>query len=134
MGNTSTMQHIKSVGTVYVIVSDQDAAIDFYTNKLGFELREDAAYGEGMRWVEVAPPGAETPIALVLPMSEDASPGGDMSFGYETDDLAAAIEGLRSNGVAIEDPLEIDADVPPMAYFSDPDSNRMLLIQRDHQA
>ena len=49
----SDMMHITQVATVFVPVSDQDAALDFYVNTLGFEQRADFAYADGERWVEV---------------------------------------------------------------------------------
>ena len=66
---------IDKVGTVILTVSDQDAAIAFYTKKLGFEKRTDVAMGDGYRWVEVAPAGAETTIAIVPPRPGN-EPGG----------------------------------------------------------
>jgi catechol 2,3-dioxygenase-like lactoylglutathione lyase family enzyme len=62
---TETTTHITQVGTVIIPVSDQNQALEFYVEKLGFEKRLHAPYGEGERWVEVAPPGATTTIALV---------------------------------------------------------------------
>ena len=56
---------ITGVHTVGVPVADQDRALEFYAGKLGFEKRLDVAYGAGQRWIEVAPPGATTTIALV---------------------------------------------------------------------
>jgi catechol 2,3-dioxygenase-like lactoylglutathione lyase family enzyme len=73
MPQTETRTRIKHVGTVIVPVSDQDRALDFYVEKLGFEKRTDAAYGDGDRWVEVAPPGAETTIALVDSQANEVS-------------------------------------------------------------
>ena len=64
MPETETTR-ITELGTVGVPVSDQDRALEFYVEKLGFETRIDAPYGEGERWVEVAPPGATTSIALI---------------------------------------------------------------------
>src|SRR4051794_36763335 len=93
MSSTTTRSHIRSVGTVFATVTDQDAAIAFYTEKLGFELSSDVKYGDddGFRWVEVVPPGAETVVALVPPMEDGSTkPGGNLQFGYETDDLDAA--------------------------------------------
>jgi catechol 2,3-dioxygenase-like lactoylglutathione lyase family enzyme len=58
---------ITDVRTVGVPVTDQDRALDFYVDALGFEKRLDAPIGEGMRWIEVAPAGATTSIALVRP-------------------------------------------------------------------
>ena len=61
------MPQITRVGRVIVPVMDQDEAIAFYTEKLGFSLAADTPYGEGDRWVEVAPPGGGAAIALVTP-------------------------------------------------------------------
>src|SRR4051795_6554767 len=55
MAETTSKTRITEIGTVMVPVSDQDKAIEFYTETLGFELRQDDPYGEGQRWVEVAP-------------------------------------------------------------------------------
>ena len=51
---------IEGVQVVSVPVSDQDRARAFYTDTLGFELRTENAFGEGMRWIEVAPKGSTT--------------------------------------------------------------------------
>ena len=57
---------IKRVATVSVYVNDEDKALDFYVNKLGFDKREDQPMDDqGHRWIEVAPPGAETRVVLV---------------------------------------------------------------------
>ena len=60
---------ITRVQTVGVYVSDQQAALDFYKNKLGFEVRQDMPMGgpDGPRWIEVLPPGSETGIVLSTP-------------------------------------------------------------------
>ena len=50
-----------------VPVADQDTAIAFYTEKLGFSLTADVPFGDGERWVEVAPPAGGATIALVPP-------------------------------------------------------------------
>ena len=52
------MPQIKHVGRVMVPVADQDTAIAFYTEKLGFSLTADVPFGEGDRWVEVGLPAA----------------------------------------------------------------------------
>ena len=56
--------HITAVGSVAVPVTDQDRALEFYVGELGFEKRRDLPFGDG-RWIEVAPAGAATTIALV---------------------------------------------------------------------
>src|SRR5258708_17522413 len=54
------------IGTISVGVSDQDKALDFYVNKLGFEKIDDQPMSETERWLEVAPPGAQTHLMLGL--------------------------------------------------------------------
>ena len=56
--------HITGIGAVAVPVTDQDRALEFYVGALGFETRRDLPFGEA-RWIEVAPPGSATTIALV---------------------------------------------------------------------
>jgi len=60
---------IDRVGTVCIFVNDQDRAKKFYTEVLGFELRQDMPLypGAAMRWVAVAPKGAATEVILYLP-------------------------------------------------------------------
>src|SRR4029079_11823481 len=71
MAETKARTNITEVGTVIVPVSDQDRALEFYTDKLGFETRTDVAYGDGNRGVEVAPAGAATTVALIPPREGD---------------------------------------------------------------
>jgi catechol 2,3-dioxygenase-like lactoylglutathione lyase family enzyme len=127
---TGTRPHIPGVGTVYLAVSDQDRALAFYRDKLGFEVRTDTDYGQGFRWIEVAPVGAYTVIALVRPArEEDPQPGGQAPFGFDTPDLEAAMAEFRSRGVEFEDVRGGEGPVPPMAYLRDPDGNRILLVE-----
>ena len=130
MTATGTAQHIPGVGTVYLAVSDQDRALAFYRDMLGFEVRTDTEFGEGFRWIEVAPAGAYTVIALVPPMrEEDPQPGGKAPFGFDTPNLEAAMAEFSSRGVEFEDVMGGEGPVPPMAYFRDPDGNRILLVE-----
>jgi catechol 2,3-dioxygenase-like lactoylglutathione lyase family enzyme len=126
-------QPIKCVATVFLPVTDQERALAFFRDQLGFDVHSDTDYGEGVRWVEVVPPGSTTVIALNAP--SDWSPGvkaGDRApFSFRTDDLDAAIATLSERGVEFEDPIRMPAPAPSMAFFSDPDGNKMLLIQHD---
>ena len=93
-------------------------------------MRSDTEFGEGLRWVEVAPPGAYTVIALVPPMGEDdAQPGGHAPFGFDTPNLEAAMAEFSSRGVEFEEVMGGEGPVPPMAYFRDPDGDRILLVE-----
>jgi catechol 2,3-dioxygenase-like lactoylglutathione lyase family enzyme len=131
MAQTGTATHITNVSTVMVPVSDQDRALEFYVDKLGFEKRQDTAYGEGMRWIEVGPPGAQTPVALVPPREGDPT-GINLHFGFETDDIEAAHTELRSRGVDVDEEIMRMGDpVPPMFFARDQDRNNFLVVQRD---
>src|SRR6476469_7903423 len=125
----ATAQHIPGVGTVYLAVSDQDRALAFYRDMLGFEVRTDTEFGEGFRWIEVAPAGAYTVIALVPPMrEEDPQPGGQAPFGFDTPHLEARLGEFTSRRVEFGDVMGGgEGPVPPMAYFRDPDGSRLLL-------
>ncbi len=129
MAETKRTTHITQVGTVIVPVSDQERALEFYVGKLGFEKRLDAPYGEGERWVEVAPPGAATTIALVASRNRNAQ-GIEVSF--TTKDARADHAELRAQGVEADAALISMGDfVPPMFTFRDPDGNRFRMVERD---
>lgn len=130
MAETETATRISKVGAVMVPVSDQDRAIEFFVEKLGFELRGDIAYGEGQRWVEVAPPGGATAVALVPP-GEGASVGVMTGIGFDTADVDADHAALRSRGVDVDEEILREGDpVPPMFFFRDPDGNHFLIVER----
>ena len=79
---------IEDVRTIGVTVVDQEAAIEFYVTNLGFEKRLDAPISPTMRWIEVAPRGASTSIALQA--TEDAMDvGGDTGIRFTVPDAEA---------------------------------------------
>ena len=117
---------ITRVGTVVLPVSDQDEAIAFFTDTLGFETRLDAEFAPGQRWIEVAPAGAETSIALVAP---GGSEGVEISLA--TDDAEADHEAMLAAGVEADAELiRMGEGVPPMFTFRDPDGNRFRMVER----
>jgi catechol 2,3-dioxygenase-like lactoylglutathione lyase family enzyme len=78
---------IAEVGAVFVPVADQERALAFSVETLGFEQVADFVYGGGIRWVEVAPPGAANTIALV-PSDEGAATRGDAAHcAFATTDI-----------------------------------------------
>ena len=129
MPETEAITRITQVGTVIVPVSDQDRALDFFTGKLGFEKRTDAPYGGGERWLEVAPPGAATTVAIVPPREGDPV-GIETRVGFSTTDIDADHADLRDRGVDVDDEVMRMGDpVPPMFFLRDPDGNRYLVAQ-----
>ncbi len=130
MSSADTSTHITEVATVIVPVSDQDKAIEFYTSKLGFEKRADVPMGEAMRWVEVAPPGASTTIAIVPPREGEPT-GVQTRVAFGTDDVDADHASLKAQGVDVDDEVSrMGGPVPPMFTFRDQDANSFLIVQR----
>jgi catechol 2,3-dioxygenase-like lactoylglutathione lyase family enzyme len=129
MSETTSTTRITQVGVAMVPVTDVDAAIDFYVEKLGFEKRSDTPYGDGQRWVEVAPAGAATRVALVPP-TDDAPPGGPARVAFATNDVDADHADLKARGVDVDDEVMRMGDpVPPMFWFRDPDGNSLLIVE-----
>jgi catechol 2,3-dioxygenase-like lactoylglutathione lyase family enzyme len=129
MSDTQTSTHITQVGTVIVPVSDQDAAIAFYTSKLGFELRADVPFGNGDRWVEVAPAGAATSIAIVKPRPGEPT-GVETRIALSTADIDGDHADLKARGVDVDDEVSRMGDpVPPMFFFRDLDGNKLFVVQ-----
>jgi catechol 2,3-dioxygenase-like lactoylglutathione lyase family enzyme len=127
---TTSGTRIAQIGTVIVPVSDQDQALDFYVDKLGFEKRSDIPFGKGDRWVEVAPPGASTSIALIPPR-EGEPIGVETRIGLNSDDIDADHATLRERGVDVDaEVMRMGDPVPPMFFFRDQDGNKLLLVQR----
>jgi catechol 2,3-dioxygenase-like lactoylglutathione lyase family enzyme len=113
--------HITGVGTVGVPVTDQDRALEFYVDKLGFEKRRDIPFGAG-RWIEVAPPGSPTTIALV--------PAGVPSgIRLATEDTDADHTDLRARGVDVDAEVMRMPGAPPMFGLRDPDGNSLILVE-----
>jgi catechol 2,3-dioxygenase-like lactoylglutathione lyase family enzyme len=120
---------ISNIGVAMFTIADQDAAIAFYTQTLGWELRADVPFGEdgAHRWVEVAPPGSAARLALNPPMG--AAPGGG-AIGVETPDVEAEHARLGAiDGVAVGEPMGGEGPVPRMFSIEDPDGNQIWVVQ-----
>lgn len=89
MPDAADRVRITQVATVFVPVADQDRALDFYLDELGFEKRSDFAYGDGIRWVEVAPRDSTIALALV-PADEGEAENRDATHcALTSDDIEA---------------------------------------------
>jgi catechol 2,3-dioxygenase-like lactoylglutathione lyase family enzyme len=129
MTQTESRTRLTDIGRVMVPVADQDRAIEFYAEKLGFEKRADIPYGDGDRWVEVAPPGATTAIALVPPREGDPT-GVETRIALSTQDIDADHADLRDRGVDVDpEVMRMGDPVPPMFFLRDQDGNRLLVVE-----
>jgi catechol 2,3-dioxygenase-like lactoylglutathione lyase family enzyme len=127
---STTATRISHIGVVCVPVSDQDRAIEFYVDRLGFEKRADVPFGEGYRWVEVAPAGATTTIAIVPPPPGKPSGNVETGIGLHTADAEAAHAELKAAGVDVDDEISRMGDpVPPLFWLRDPDGNSLMVVE-----
>jgi catechol 2,3-dioxygenase-like lactoylglutathione lyase family enzyme len=125
----ATKTRVEKVATCIIPVSDVDGAIQFYTDKLGLEKRIDVPFGGNYRWVEVAPAGAETTIALAPP--PEGKPAGDRETGISlyTEDIDAYHAELREAGVDVDvEVSRMGEPVPPMFWLRDPERNTLLVV------
>jgi catechol 2,3-dioxygenase-like lactoylglutathione lyase family enzyme len=110
-------------------VADQDAARDFYTGVLGFEVRADQRFGEHdeMRWLEVAPAGSTARLALNPPMG--GTPGGG-GIGVESTDVRGEHARLVARGdVDVDAELMQAPGTPLMFMLRDPDGNVVVVVE-----
>jgi catechol 2,3-dioxygenase-like lactoylglutathione lyase family enzyme len=124
-----TVVSISRIHTVAIPVLDQERALDFYGGILGFELRRDATFGPGFRWIELAPPGAETTIALP-PAHPGVKAGVDTGLRLSVSDAKTAHSALQAAGVDVDEVLDLPG-APPMFFVRDPDGNTLVIVQGD---
>jgi catechol 2,3-dioxygenase-like lactoylglutathione lyase family enzyme len=123
------MPQITQVGRVMVPVTDQDAAIAFYTSTLGFSLVADVPFAEGERWVEVAPSGGGTAIALVPPRGE-YQPGRMTGIAFVSPDPRADHAELKGKDVDVDaEMMGGDGTVPLLFFFRDHDANQLMIVE-----
>ena len=125
---TQRVSSITQVGTVAVPTTDQDRSLAFYTEVLGLEVTRDVPFGDGQRWIEVAPPGAVTTIAIA---PQGSSPVGvDTGIRLTTDDAEGDHAALVAHAVDVDAEILRYPGVPPMFTLRDPDGNTLYIVQR----
>src|SRR5919107_1613074 len=125
---TTTTTAKASIATAMFTVSDQDAALGFYTGQLGWEVRADVRFGPDgeNRWLEVAPPGSVARLALNPPMG--GTPGGS-SIGVEVDDVLAEHARLAAVGGIDLDPAPMEMEGAPLMFsLRGPDGNAIWVV------
>jgi catechol 2,3-dioxygenase-like lactoylglutathione lyase family enzyme len=126
---STTKTGIAKLATVVVPVSDQDRAVEFYVDTLGFEKRMDVPFGDGSRWIEVAVPGGETTIALSPPPPGQPAGGAQTGITLYTEDIDAVHAELQAAGVDVDAEVSrMGGPVPPLCWFRDPEANVLMLV------
>jgi catechol 2,3-dioxygenase-like lactoylglutathione lyase family enzyme len=120
---------IRGIKFVGIPVRDQDAALKFYTEKLGCKVATDQPFTDKQRWIELLIPGAESGLALFTPEGHEKRIGDFQSISFWCDDVFATAKVLKSKGVqfAVEPKTETWGT---SAIFKDPDDNKFVLSSR----
>ena len=113
---------------VPVPVTDVDTAKTFYTEKVGFMVDVDVRPFEGMRVVQLTPPGSACSIVIGTGLNDisDMTPGTQKGLHLVIPDIDTARAELIGRGVAVGEVQDVGGGVK-YAWFADPDGNSMVL-------
>lgn len=128
MSPSESATQIIDLRTVGVPVTEQDRALAFYVDLLSLDKRLDVPMSGGRRWIEVAPAGASTSIALVA-SHEELPAGVETGIRLTTPHVDANHAALRELGVDVDDVLRWEG-VPPMFAFRDQDGNGLEIVEQ----
>jgi catechol 2,3-dioxygenase-like lactoylglutathione lyase family enzyme len=120
---------IRGVKFVTIPVSDQDRALAFYTDKLGFVVATDQPFDDTQRWIELRIPGADTRVVLFTPPGWESRIGGLQGATFAADDPAETARTLQQRGVELEGEIQ-SGSWGSAATFRDPDGNTFVIASR----
>jgi catechol 2,3-dioxygenase-like lactoylglutathione lyase family enzyme len=123
------MMMIKAIKFASIPVTDQDRALAFYTEKLGFKVVTDQPFDDTQRWIELAIPRAETKLVLFTPDAHRDRIGGFSNITFVSDDVEATCNLLKSRGVEFTQDAQ-KADWGTAAIFKDQDGNQFVLSSK----
>ena len=119
---------IRGISIASIPVRNQDAALQFYTGKLGFKVLTDQPFGK-QRWIELLIPGAESKVALFTPEGHENRIGSFQPLTFWCDDVPATAKVLKSKGVEFtKEPKKEPWGT--MAIFKDVDGNQFVLSNK----
>jgi predicted enzyme related to lactoylglutathione lyase len=118
--------HVKFVS---VPTRDQDAALRFWTEQVGFSVLSDQPFSEKQRWIELSIRDSDTRVVLFTPDGHEDRIGGFFNGAFACDDVEATHRQMSERGVAFDSPPQKQA-WGTFATFRDPDGNRFVLSSR----
>jgi catechol 2,3-dioxygenase-like lactoylglutathione lyase family enzyme len=126
----TTTATFSKLANVVIPVADVDRAIAFYTGPLGLEKRTDIPFGDQYRWVEVAPAGADTVIAIAPPGPNGETGARETGISLQTSDIEHMHSHLKAAGVDVDAEISRMGDpIPPMFWLRDPEGNVLLVVE-----
>lgn len=116
---------IRMVKFISIPVQDQDRALEFYTDKLGFTILTSQPFDATQRWIELQVAKAETKVVLFR-MDQGPQPGGMLNASFEADDVQKTYEEFKSRGVDFIQPPRSEP-WGTFALFRDSEGNQIVL-------
>ena len=120
---------IRGIKFTSVPVRDQDRALAFYTEKLGFSVATDQPFGGGQRWSALRIPGAETRLVHFTPPVHESRVGEFMAMSLWSDDVQKTYEQLRGRGVEFVQAPKTES-WGTSAIFKDSEGNQLVLSSK----
>ena len=117
---------IRKLKFTSIPVRDQDRALNFYVNILGFTLQTDQPMGPGMRWIEVRPPKGDAGLALFTPPGFEDRIGTFTGISLECDDVQKTYDELVAKGVDFAKPPKVES-WGVSAIMKDSEGNQIVL-------
>lgn len=118
--------HLKFVS---VPVTDQDRALRFYTEKLGFKVHTDQPFDEKQRWIELRIGQSPTGFVLFTPEGQEDRIGSFFNGSLACDDVEATYSQLKARGVKFVQPPQ-KQPWGEFAIFKDPDGNQFVISSK----
>lgn len=120
---------IRGIKFVGIPVRDQDLALKFYTEQLGFKVTTDQPFSPTQRWIELLIPGSETGLALFTPEGHEDRIGQFQSISFWCEDVFATAKVLSAKGVVFTKEPSTES-WGSAAIFKDPDGNQFVLSSK----
>jgi catechol 2,3-dioxygenase-like lactoylglutathione lyase family enzyme len=125
-----SVSQIREINLVCLSSPDQDRAIAFYVDLLGFEKRTDVPFGGDYRWVEVYPPEGHAGIALAPPQPGSEFAPRETGITLTSDDIDATHADMKAKGIDVDAEVSRMGDpVPPMFWFRDADGHTLMVVE-----
>ncbi len=119
---------IKKIKFVSIPAANQERALRFYTEKLGFTIITDQPFDEKQRWIELRIPKAETRVVLFTAEGDEKRIGSMMPMSYSCDDIDSTYNEFVKRGIEFEGPPEKQA-WGSYALFKDSEGNRFVISE-----
>ena len=95
---------IEAIKFASIPTRDQDAALEFWTNRVGFQVATDQPFDDKQRWIELRIPGAETRLVLFTPQGHEERIGSFSNVTFVADDVQKTYDELTARGVEFVKP------------------------------